>query len=119
MAGDFTALASEVEAEHALKDDLAERVRAAIAGFRPDLDMSVESLRSTDALLHLTDSVVPGWSIQLRGKAREPDGHWTCVIRRSLNSDNDEFIATGRGPMLGLAILAATLRTLGYLKQRA
>lgn len=63
-----------------------------------------------DQILHLIDTLLPTWTIQLTGKAIEPDGHWRCSLRETRGSDEDEIIGLGSGAVLGLALVAALLR---------
>lgn len=114
MAVDFTTLAAEVESQGAVGAGQARDLVAALRGLFPKATIDPSTLGSTDALLHLTDRVAPGSDIHLRGMAVEPNGHWSCVIRRSDARDNDEFVASGKGPTLSAAILIATLRLIGY-----
>ena len=67
-------------------------------------------ISSTDSVLHLVDQAAPGWSIHLDGKAFEPNGHWRCTLRPSDMRDDDEFIATAKGPRLVNVLVAALLR---------
>ena len=65
---------------------------------------------SVEALLHLVDAILPNWTIQLTGKAMEPDGHWRCSLRQSRGSDEDEMVGLGAGATVGQALIAALLR---------
>ncbi len=76
-----------------------------------------KDLSSTDHVLHLVDQAAPGWSIHLDGKAFEPNGHWRCTLRPSDMRDDDEFIATAKGPRLVNALLAAFLRLLAHISR--
>ncbi|MCB1333239.1 MAG: hypothetical protein KDK26_06195 [Roseivivax sp.] len=96
----------------------ADRVIEAIAKVRPDLLVTETELLSAEGVLHFADRVVPGWSILLRGKAMEPDGHWRCTLRESASRDSDEFIGDGKGADLSSAILAAILRVIEFQAQR-
>ena len=60
-------------------------------------------------LLHAVDVCLPGWTIQLTGKASEPDGHWRCSLRETRGSDEIEVIGIGVGRVVELALLAALL----------
>ncbi len=106
------------EAETPLTGADAARVIEAIRKLRPELAVTADGLHSVEDLLHIADRVVPGWSILLRGKAREPDGHWHCTLRESSSRDSDEFIGNGKGPDLSSAVLAAILRTIDYQAHR-
>ena len=98
---------------HLSNVDVAPVVEA-IRKVRPDLAVKDAELRSIGKLLHFVDRVVPGWNILLRGKALEPDGHWTCTLRENTSSDSDEYIGVGKGAYLSSAILAAILRVIEY-----
>jgi hypothetical protein len=60
-------------------------------------------------LLHAVDLCLPGWSIQLTGKASEPDGHWRCSLRETRGSDEIEGIGLGSGPTVEVALILALL----------
>jgi len=64
----------------------------------------------TEAALHLVDACLPGWTISLKGKASEPDGHWRCTLRESTTRDNDEVLGVGAGQTVALALMAALVR---------
>ncbi len=115
MTTDLDALAAQVEDTHGpLQGPVAETAAAALSEHHADGTIDADAMASTDMILHLTDTVVPGWSIHLRGRAIEPNGHWNCTLRRNDARDNDEFIGRGKGPTLSSAILAALLRVVGY-----
>jgi hypothetical protein len=80
----------------------------------PDEDFSVAAQlidrEPAEAVLHLVDEHLPDWTISLRGKARETDGEWKCVLRKSSTRDNDAVIGSGSGPTLALAVLSAVLK---------
>ncbi|WP_137111234.1 hypothetical protein [Rhodobacter sp. SY28-1] len=60
-------------------------------------------------LLHMIDICLPGWTIQLTGKAQEPDGHWRCSLRETRGSDEVDVIGMGTGRSVDLALLEALL----------
>ena len=62
-----------------------------------------------EEILHLVGMALPGWSIQLTGKAMEPDGHWRCSLRETRGSDEIEIVGLGEGRTVALALLAALL----------
>ena len=109
----LAALAEEVEASLTLQEHLAERVIGALAD-RVTQAIEPGDLDSTDKVLALIYVLKPGWSVQLRGTAREPNGHWRCTLRRSSEKDNDEYMGIARGPTLPHALLAALLKALSY-----
>lgn len=115
MREELNTLADAVEASPAaLERDLVTSICAALAACRPDIGPASRDLTSTDEVLHLTDEVIPGWTISLQGKAVEPNGHWKCTLRQSSSRDNDEFIGRGKGLTVGQAVLAGTLRVAAY-----
>jgi len=119
METDIENLALEIEASGGVIDDgQAKRVCKLFEAANPDIKAKPEDLASTEMALHLTDLIVPGWTIQLRGKAIEPDGHWSCTLRSSGSRDSDEYIGRGQAPTLTSAILAATLRVIAFQLQR-
>ena len=67
-------------------------------------------IHSTDEIIHMVDAAYPNWSIRLRGRASDKDGHWVCTLRRSDELDNDDMIGIGKAPVLAHAILAALLK---------
>ena len=111
-------LAKSVETAPSLDDRMIEGVIEAVGEHRlaerRHREITQADLESTDAIVHLVDEVVPGWTIQITGKALEADGHWKCHLRRSTTRDNDEFIGTGGGATLSHSVLAALLRTIAY-----
>ena len=109
----LAALAEEVEAALTLQEHLAERVIGALAE-RVTKPVEAADLDSTDKVLALIYALKPGWSVQLRGTAREPNGHWRCTLRQTLEKDNDEYMGVARGPTLPHALLAALLKALSY-----
>jgi hypothetical protein len=60
-------------------------------------------------ILHAVDVCLPGWTIQLTGKATEPDGHWRCSLRETRGSDEIEGIGLGAGPRVEVALILALL----------
>ncbi len=91
----------------ALLRDAAQEIRTVF----PKAPAHPETLPDpTDAVLHLVDKCLPGWTIQLKGKAIEPDGHWQCQLRESSGRDNDEIIGSGQAPTVSLALLSALLK---------
>ncbi|MEI2687249.1 MAG: hypothetical protein V9G14_14220 [Cypionkella sp.] len=67
------------------------------------------ALEPVEEVLHLVDLALPGWSIQLTGKAMEADGHWRCSLRETRGSDEIEIVGLGTGPVVALALLEALL----------
>ena len=71
--------------------------------------LSKPALEPVEEVLHLIDSALPGWSIQLTGKATQPDGHWRCSLRETRGSDEIEIVGLGTGPAVALSLLEALL----------
>ena len=85
--------------------------RAAVATEFPKARaVEVGGAASTDDALALVQACLPGWTIDLHGKALAPDGHWRCTLRESSSRDNDAFIGVGQGPSVGQSLLIALLR---------
>ena len=62
-----------------------------------------------EMVLQLIDVALPSWSINLTGKAMQPDGHWRCSLRETRGSDEIEMVGLGSGPVVALALLEALL----------
>ena len=108
-------LADEVEAAAgALDAHLAEQVSGWLKKLLPEPVDVGQALGSTDGVLAIVDAAVPGWHIHLEGRARMPNGHWSCQLRHADFRDNDEVIGFGRAPRLDHALLAAVLRIYAY-----
>lgn len=104
-------LIEQTDAAAALDAGLIHQVADGVRPLFPNAPTSAEVLAdSTAAALHLVDKCLPGWTIALKGKAVEPDGHWSCVLRESSARDNDEVIGTGKAPTVALALLKALLK---------
>jgi hypothetical protein len=80
--------------------------------------LSQPVLEPVAEVLHLIDVSLPGWSIQLTGKASEPDGHWRCSLRETRGSDEIEVVGLGTGPAVALALLEAFLDVAQQKHQR-
>jgi hypothetical protein len=107
-------LAERIERASTIDPELASQIFEGLKSAFPDESRAMEPeaslIESTDSVLELIDTMLPGWEISLRGFAREPDGHWRCTLRESTASDDDEVIGIGRAPALPLAMLLALLR---------
>ncbi|MDU8945509.1 hypothetical protein [Ovoidimarina sediminis] len=108
-------LADRIEAALKVEDALAGDILAAIAEVDAAVDAQgkLYNLDSTDQLLSLVHLVLPGWTVSLKGKAWQPNGHWVCSLRKTSSRDSDEFIGVGRAPTVPHALLGALLRVLG------
>lgn len=108
MDNTLAELAHEVEAVFELSEDLRTRARDALQERIADLPADMD-FESTDEVLGVVHRYLPGWSIQIRGTATRPNGHWHCSIRKSDIRDNDQYVGIGNGPTLPHALLAAIL----------
>ncbi len=108
-------LADKIEAALEVDPALAQEVFDAINALEAtgEAELAVSNLDSTDELLSLVTVVLPGWTIGLKGKAWQPNGHWTCSLRKTSSRDSDEYIGVGRAATLPHALLGALLRVLG------
>lgn len=115
-------LADKIEAATTLDQDLADTAAVVIGTFLRDAGkqetVRASDLQSTDAVIHLVDEAAPGWSIRLKGRAFEPNGHWRCSLRSNEARDEDEFIGHAKGPDLSNTLLAALLRILAYRQRK-
>lgn len=110
----FYELADAIEAALAIDDDLARRAIEAVAKIdTPHADAFVGSdLDSTDRILAMVYHTLPGWTVSVKGKAWQPNGHWSCSLRQTTSRDSDEYVGIGRGPTLPHSLLAALFRVL-------
>jgi len=110
----FYQLADAIEAALAIDDDLARQAIEAIGKIdAPHADAFVGSdLDSTDRILGLVYHTLPGWTVTVKGKAWQPNGHWSCSLRQTTSRDSDEYVGIGRGPTLPHSLLAALFRVL-------
>ena len=108
-------LADRIEAALAIDDTLAAQVLDRVGRFDAARASGVEGrdLDSTDRLMMLVCDTLPGWTVSVKGKAWQPNGHWVCSLRKTSSRDSDEYIGVGRAPTLPHALLAALLRVIG------
>jgi len=80
----------------------------------PDSDvvkgLSADYVATTDHAMLIADDAYPDWSVHIRGRANDKDGHWRCTLRENDSHDSDAAIGVGRAPVLAQAILAAVIR---------
>ena len=109
---------------YVLIDELEKRADLTVADFEgianglafllPEAVDAKEHLASrigtTDTAIHIADQAFPNWAVHIHGRANDKDGHWHCSLREGDGLDNDALIGSGRSPILGQAILAATMR---------
>jgi len=104
-------LLKQIENAETLEGDVLATAAVAVREVFPDAPLHPEVLAEpVEAVLHLVDRCLPNWTIQLTGKANEPDGHWRCSLRKSRGLDEDEVIGVGSAPTVTLALLTALLR---------
>lgn len=83
----------------------------ALGFLRPDVALpTADHIRKTDQIILVADEAYPNWSIHIRGRANDTDGHWRCTLRENDSRDSDAVIGSGRSPVLGQAVLAAVIR---------
>lgn len=108
---EIEALLTQLDAAATLEGDTLAAAAALMRDIFPEAPQHPEVLSEpVEAVLHLIDHCLPGWSIHLAGKAHEPDGHWRCSLRQSRDRDEDEVIGMGTGPTVSLALIKALLR---------
>lgn len=89
----------------------------ALAFLFPDIALpTADRIGGTDEAMLIADDAYPNWSVHIRGRANDRDGHWHCTLRKSDSRDSDAAIGAGRAPVLGQAILAAVIRLAMALK---
>ena len=122
MAGHLEEILSRLEKADAHDQVVLGQVLDYLAGLELASGLSepltLQSVGSTDGVLHLIDDITPGWSIHIIGQALEANGHWKCTLRRSSSLDDDEFVGIGGGKVLLNAMLAALLRVVSFLTGR-
>ncbi len=107
---DILNMKQRVKGASALDGALLVEASDAVRRVFPSLPvLSQPALEPVETVLHLIDVALPGWSIQLTGKATEPDGHWRCSLRETRGSDEIEVVGLGTGPAVALALLEALL----------
>jgi hypothetical protein len=99
-----------VKGASALDDALLAEAAEVVRRVFPSVPvLSTPVKEPVEAVLHMIDLALPGWSIQLTGKAMQPDGHWRCSVRETRGSDEIEIVGLGTGPVVALALLEALL----------
>ncbi len=107
---DILIVMQRVKGAAALDDALlSDAVRAVRRVFPAVPDLLPPEAEPVERVLHLIDLALPGWSIQMTGKAMAPDGHWRCSLRETRGSDEVEVVGLGTGPVVALALLEALL----------
>ena len=72
--------------------------------------LTADYVGTTDHAMLVADDAYPNWSVQIRGRANDQDGHWRCTLRENDRRDSDAAIGIGRSPILAQAVLAAVIR---------
>lgn len=89
----------------------------ALAFLLPEIKLpAADRLGTTDHAILIADEAYPNWTIHIRGRANDADGHWRCTLRETDSRDSDAAIGVGRSPVLGQAVLAAVIRLAMALK---
>lgn len=104
-------LIKELETDRAMTIADFDGVLHALKFLLPELDApGADRIGTTDQAISIADNAYPNWSVHIRGRANDTDGHWQCTLREDDSRDSDAAIGIGRGPVLAQAILAAVLR---------
>lgn len=107
---DILSVMERVKGASALDGALLEAAADAVRRVFPSVPaLARPGLEPVEEVLRLVDLALPGWSIQLTGKAMAPDGHWRCSLRETRGSDEVEIVGLGTGPVVALALLEALL----------
>lgn len=104
----------ELETQHDLTVADFEGVVQALHYLLPD-DVAVganlaQRLNMTDDAMLIADHAFPNWTVHIRGRTNDKDGHWRCTLRENDSRDSDAYIGTGKSAILSQAILAAVMR---------
>lgn len=104
-------LIKELETEREMSIADFDGILHAIRFLLPEVTLpSADRIGTTDQAILVADEAYPNWSVHIRGRANDADGHWRCTLRESDSHDSDAAIGTGRSPVLGQAVLAAVIR---------
>jgi hypothetical protein len=104
-------LVKELETTRDMSIAAFDGVSRALGFLLPGMDLpNAEHIVLTDQAILIADDAYPNWSIHIRGRANDSDGHWQCTLRETDSRDSDAAIGIGRSPVLGQAILAAVIR---------
>lgn len=104
-------LIKELETEREMSVADLDGVVHAIGFLLPQIDLpGADRIGTTDQAILVADEAYPNWSIRIKGRANDADGHWRCTLRESDSRDSDAAIGTGRSPVLAQAVLAAVIR---------
>ena len=104
-------LINELETDADISAASFDGVLHALAFLLPNVTLpSADRVSTTDHAILIADEAYPNWSIHIRGRTNDRDGHWHCTLRETDSRDSDAVIGTGRSPVLGQAVLAALIR---------
>jgi hypothetical protein len=107
---DILKVMERVKGAAALDSALLAEAAAAVRSVFPAVPaLDTSESEPVEAVLHMVDLALPGWSIQLTGKAMEPNGHWRCSLRETRGSDEIDVVGLGTGAVVALALLEALL----------
>jgi hypothetical protein len=106
---EIRSLKSRVQGAASLSADQVDQAAVLVRRVFPMMPEPAGKVDLVGQLLHAVDVCLPGWTIQLTGKAQEPDGHWRCSLRETRGSDEVEVIGLGTGRVVEVALLEALL----------
>jgi hypothetical protein len=106
---EIRSLREQVQGASSLSPGQVNKAAALVRRVLPAMPEPKAGVDLVGQLLHGVDLCLPGWTIQLTGKASEPDGHWRCSLRETRGSDEVEVIGLGAGRVVEVALLGALL----------
>jgi hypothetical protein len=106
---EIRSLKSRVQGAATLSADQVDQAAVLVRRVFPMMPEPAGKADLVGQLLHAVDVCLPGWTIQLTGKAQEPDGHWRCSLRETRGSDEAEVVGLGTGRVVEVALLEALL----------
>ena len=106
---EILSLIGKIKSAPAVTPEFMDRATVLLRRVFPQMPEPTAGADLVGQLLHMIDLSLPGWTIQLTGKAQEPDGHWRCSLLETRGSDEVEVIGLGTGHAVELALLEALL----------
>lgn len=107
-------LVEQLETQHDMTvadfDGVAQALGYILPKVVPKAGNLAQHLNETDDAMHIADKAFPDWSVHIRGRTNDRDGHWTCTLRENDSRDADAYIGIGKSPVLSQAVLAAVFR---------
>ena len=108
---DLDILITELETTRNISIAEFDGVLHALAFLLPQVNLPpADRVGTADQAILIADEAYPNWTVHIRGRANDRDGHWRCTLRENDSRDSDAAIGVGRSPVLGQAILAAVMR---------